>query len=59
MAEPHRWAAIVPICGASNPKFAEKIKDIPCWVFHGASDKIIPVYEKIYEDLLSEGPRPG
>lgn len=45
VAEPKRWAAIVPICGASNPDKAEKIKDIPCWAFHGSDDQIIPVSE--------------
>ena len=44
-AEPDRWAAIVPICGFSNPDKAEKIKDIPCWVFHGDADPRIPVTE--------------
>lgn len=43
VAEPERWAAIVPICGIGNPEKAEKIKDIPCWAFHGAADPVIPV----------------
>lgn len=45
VAEPNRWAAIVPICGRTNPKQAEKITKTPCWVFHGAADPIIPVTE--------------
>src|SRR5437870_7644864 len=40
---PERWAAIVPICGAGNPAQAEKIKDIPCWCFHGAADPTVKV----------------
>jgi len=40
-AHPDRWAAIAPICGGGNPKNAEKIKDIPCWCFHGAADKTV------------------
>lgn len=45
LSEPDRWAAIVPICGFANPEKAEKLKDIPCWVFHNAGDPVIPVSE--------------
>jgi predicted peptidase len=38
---PGKWAAIVPICGGGDPKGAEKIKDIPCWCFHGEKDTIV------------------
>ena len=40
---PKKWAAIVPICGGGNPKAAAKIKDIPCWCFHGDADKAVKV----------------
>ncbi len=40
---PDKWAAIVPICGGGNPKQADKIKDIPCWCFHGDADKAVNV----------------
>lgn len=42
-AHPTRWAAIAPICGGGDPKTAEKIKDIPCWCFHGDADKAVVV----------------
>lgn len=42
-ATPERWAAIVPICGRGDVKTAEKIKDIPCWCFHGDADKAVNV----------------
>jgi len=42
-AHPELWAAIVPICGGGNPKLADKIKDIPCWCFHGDADKAVAV----------------
>jgi predicted peptidase len=42
-AHPDRWAAIVPVCGGGDPKAAEKIKDIPTWVFHGDQDNAVPV----------------
>jgi predicted peptidase len=40
---PERWAAIVPICGFGNPESAVKIKDIPCWCFHGDADPAVKV----------------
>jgi predicted peptidase len=43
MAEPDRFAAIVPICGRGNVKDAEKIKDLPCWCFHGDADPAVKV----------------
>lgn len=42
-AHPDRFAAIVPICGGGNVKDAEKIKDIPTWVFHGDADTAVKV----------------
>jgi predicted peptidase len=42
-AHPDRWAAIVPICGGGNTKDAAKIKDIPCWCFHGDADPTVNV----------------
>lgn len=42
-AHPDRWAAIVPVCGGGNPKDADKIKDVPCWCFHGDEDGPVPV----------------
>jgi predicted peptidase len=40
---PDRLAAIVPICGGGDPATAEKFKDIPVWVFHGAKDTAVPL----------------
>jgi predicted peptidase len=42
-AHPDRWAAIVPICGGGNVADAAKIKDIPCWCFHGDADPTVKV----------------
>jgi predicted peptidase len=42
-AHPDKWAAIVPICGGGNPKDAGKIKDLPCWCFHGDADPTVKV----------------
>jgi len=46
---PDKWAAIVPICGGvrgnTQKEVAEKIKDIPTWVFHGDKDPAVPVQQ--------------
>ena len=43
MAMPDKWAAIVRICGRGDTKSADKIKDLPCWAFHGDADNAVPV----------------
>jgi predicted peptidase len=59
-AMPDKWAAIVPICGGGNPKDAEKIKDIPTWVFHGDKDPAVPVQRSrdMVEALKKAGGEP-
>jgi predicted peptidase len=57
---PDRWAAIVPICGGGDPKGAEKIKDIPCWCFHGADDPTVKVDQsrRMIDALKAAGGKP-
>jgi len=43
IAHPDKWAAIVPVCGRGDTKQAAKIKDIPCWCFHGDADPAVKV----------------
>jgi predicted peptidase len=43
MAHPDRFAAIAPICGRGDTSKAEKIKDLPCWCFHGDADTAVKV----------------
>jgi predicted peptidase len=43
LAHPDRFAAIAPICGRGDTKQAEKIKNLPCWCFHGDADTTVPV----------------
>jgi predicted peptidase len=59
-AHPDRWAAIVPVCGGGNPKTVEKIKDIPCWCFHGDADTAVRVKRsrEMIEALKSAGASP-
>ncbi len=40
-AYPKRFAAIAPVCGGGDPDQAERLKDIPIWVFHGANDRVV------------------
>lgn len=44
-AEPHRFAAIAPVCGGGNPIAARKLKNLPVWAFHGALDNVVPLRE--------------
>ncbi len=40
-ATPKRWAAIVPLAGGGRPEWAQTLKDIPVWAFHGMDDAAI------------------
>ena len=42
---PHRFAAIVPICGGGSPVFARRLRRLPIWVFHGEKDTAVPISE--------------
>lgn len=39
---PDTFAAVIPICGRGNPADAEKLKQLPIWVFHGEADTLVP-----------------
>lgn len=56
-AVPDRLAAIVPICGGGNPDKADRIKNIPTWVFHGAKDPVVDLSRstKMVNALYSVG----
>jgi predicted esterase len=40
---PQVFAAVVPLCGGSDPKNAEVLKQVPLWAFHGDKDDMVPV----------------
>ena len=42
---PERFAAIAPVCGGGDPARANRLKDIPIWIFHGEDDPTVPVSE--------------
>ena len=59
-ADPGRWAAIVPVCHGGDANSAARLKDIPCWCFHGDADKTIPVQQSrdMVQAVQDAGGRP-
>lgn len=41
--EPHRFAAIVPICGGGDGFRTRFYPQLPVWAFHGADDDVVPL----------------
>jgi predicted peptidase len=37
------FAAVAPICGGGRASDAERLVNVPTWVFHGAADNTVPV----------------
>lgn len=57
MEYPETYAALVPICGGAGVRFvmAERIKDKPVWIFHGAKDPVVePAYSQRMFDVLTK-----
>ena len=56
---PDTYAAIVPICGGTGVRWllAERVKDLPAWIFHGGKDTVVPPEnsEKIHAALKKIG----
>jgi predicted peptidase len=42
-----RFAAVAPICGGGNPRFARSLRNMPVWAFHGDKDEAVPVSASI------------
>ena len=40
---PHRFAAIMPICGGGETYWTKQFSHLPVWVFHGAKDTGVPL----------------
>jgi predicted peptidase len=52
-ARPDRFAAIAPICGGGRPAWAERLRALPIWNFHGALDDIVsPTHSEVMVDAL-------
>lgn len=50
--QPTKFSAVVPVCGGGKPEFAEKIKDIPIWAWHGDQDGAVPF--KLSVDMVDQ-----
>jgi predicted peptidase len=45
-AHPERFAAALPICGGGEEQaWAESLRRVPIWAFHGARDAVVPLSE--------------
>jgi len=40
---PDRFAAIAPMCGGADVRWAGELSKVPTWVFHGTVDRDIPI----------------
>jgi predicted peptidase len=52
-----RFAAVAPISGRTQIKYAAQLRNTPVWAFHGAKDTIVPVSEsqKLIDALQNIG----
>ena len=51
------FAAGVPICGGGDPSFADKLADIPIWIYHGEADDTVSINqsEVMYNAITRAG----
>ncbi len=56
---PERFAAVGPVCGRTDPAHAERLRNLPIRVFHGADDEVVPLSEseKMMDALRAAGSR--
>ena len=54
---PDRFAAAIVICGGGDPAYADKMKDIPVYIFHGLQDDVVMPQRSIqmYDALRATG----
>jgi len=57
---PKKFAAAAPVCGGGDPAYAQRIKDVPIWAFHGDEDKAVKVQRsrEMVEALKAAGAAP-
>ncbi|MBV8213604.1 MAG: prolyl oligopeptidase family serine peptidase [Verrucomicrobia bacterium] len=57
---PQNFAGAVPVCGGGDVRFADRIKHVPVWAFHGAEDPVVPVIcsQSMIENLEKAGGHP-
>lgn len=44
---PERYAAILPVCGGGEVRWAPRLRNVPAWVFHGAKDDVVPAARSV------------
>ncbi|MGI9465690.1 MAG: prolyl oligopeptidase family serine peptidase [Rubripirellula sp.] len=42
-AKPHRFAALLEVCGGGDPTWAADYLGIPIWALHGQKDNVVPI----------------
>ena len=42
-SSPQRWLSVVPLSGGGDRAWAEKLKNVPIWAWHGAQDRSVRV----------------
>ncbi len=59
-ADPSRWSALAPIAGGGQAEWAEKLKDLPIWAWHGDDDHAVLVNRsrEMIEALKTAGAAP-
>jgi predicted peptidase len=57
---PRHFAAAIPVCGGGDVTYADSIKHVPVWAFHGAEDPVVPVIcsRSMIENLEKAGGAP-
>jgi len=57
IADPSRWAGVIPLAGGGDVDKVAALKDTPVWAFHGAQDKLVKSEEdrRMVEALNAAG----
>lgn len=57
---PERFAAIAPLCGFPDVRWAPRLAHVPVWTFHGTSDRVAPIIdtERMVDALQRAGGDP-
>ena len=50
-------AAAIPVCGGADYRYAQRLKDVPIYTFHGDADNVVPPAgtERMVDELLKLG----
>ncbi len=55
MRRPELFAAALPLCGGGDPNYADRIKNVPIWVWHGRlDDAVYPKFSRRMVDALKK-----